>query len=225
MNRDPIRLLQISTMIRHEIVIARHHEDVAWASNLPAVVYNKGDAVRTPLEQRCLPNVGREAHTYLTHIIQSWDDLASITLFTQAGVHDHIGPTTSLDQFFHPSYDIVVPKLVRWRGWDNDGRLCHIGVWQEKLNAGRLLAARLSFTDWFRIYLGTDVNSLGSIVFSPGAIMAVRRECIRLRSREFYRRLLATVSHHDDPEEAHYLERAWIHIFGTPRATVHCLRP
>ncbi|KAG9952332.1 hypothetical protein KCU85_g2181, partial [Aureobasidium melanogenum] len=35
-----------------------------------------------------LPNVGREGHTYLHHIISSWDDLATQTFFLQASVHN-----------------------------------------------------------------------------------------------------------------------------------------
>lgn len=35
-----------------------------------------------------LPNVGREGHTYLHHIISSWDDLAAQTFFLQASVHN-----------------------------------------------------------------------------------------------------------------------------------------
>ncbi|KAH0416767.1 hypothetical protein KCU90_g13301, partial [Aureobasidium melanogenum] len=35
-----------------------------------------------------LPNVGREGHTYLHHIIASWDDLATQTFFLQASIHN-----------------------------------------------------------------------------------------------------------------------------------------
>ncbi|KAG9656798.1 hypothetical protein KCU64_g5626, partial [Aureobasidium melanogenum] len=35
-----------------------------------------------------LPNVGREGHTYLHHIISSWDELATQTFFLQASIHN-----------------------------------------------------------------------------------------------------------------------------------------
>jgi hypothetical protein len=35
-----------------------------------------------------LPNVGREGHTYLHHMISSWDDLAAQTFFLQASIHN-----------------------------------------------------------------------------------------------------------------------------------------
>jgi hypothetical protein len=34
-----------------------------------------------------LPNVGREGHTYLHHIIEQWEDLAAQTFFLQADIH------------------------------------------------------------------------------------------------------------------------------------------
>jgi hypothetical protein len=35
-----------------------------------------------------LPNIGREGHTYLYHILQNWDTMARQTIFLQAGVHN-----------------------------------------------------------------------------------------------------------------------------------------
>ncbi|KEQ90285.1 hypothetical protein AUEXF2481DRAFT_103446 [Aureobasidium subglaciale EXF-2481] len=35
-----------------------------------------------------LPNVGREGHTYLHHIVEQWDDLAAHTFFLQADIHN-----------------------------------------------------------------------------------------------------------------------------------------
>ena len=32
-----------------------------------------------------LPNVGRESHTYLTHIVTQYDDLSDYTIFFQGG--------------------------------------------------------------------------------------------------------------------------------------------
>jgi hypothetical protein len=35
-----------------------------------------------------LPNVGREGHTYLHHVIEQWEDLAAQTFFLQADIHN-----------------------------------------------------------------------------------------------------------------------------------------
>jgi len=72
-----------------EVVIAKYKEDTAWTSGLthPYVIYDKSD---TPLPTSIpLPNVGREAHTFLYHIVETYGNLADITVFLQGKPEDH----------------------------------------------------------------------------------------------------------------------------------------
>ena len=209
-------------MARTEIVIARYQEDISWAEGRPAVLYNKGTPVTTTLEQRPLPNVGREAHTYLFHILRAWTDLADTTLFTQAGL-DHLPPGVDLGQLLESTGDIVVPRLVRCREWGPDGRIVHFGIWKDKIAQGRMILGKLSLVDWFREYLGLDLAELGHVMYAPGAIFAVKKDCILRRSKDFYQRLLDSVRHHNDPEEAHYLERAWLYVFAASEVKIRFL--
>jgi hypothetical protein len=69
-----------------ELVIARYNEDLSWLKKIPKsikiTVYNKGnDNIDFPFIK--LPNIGRESHTYLYHIINNYDKLADKTIFTQ----------------------------------------------------------------------------------------------------------------------------------------------
>jgi hypothetical protein len=78
-----------------EVVVAHHSEDISWLATIPKDVhvriYTKGPQINlnVPLNAKVsvqmLPNVGRESHTYLNHIVQHYDDLANWTVFTQAG--------------------------------------------------------------------------------------------------------------------------------------------
>lgn len=83
-----------------ELVIARYNEDISWLSkvkNMKITIYNKGvDDLN--LNNIKLPNIGRESHTYLTHIINNYDNLADTTIFCQG------------DPFFH-SPDFL--KLIK----------------------------------------------------------------------------------------------------------------
>ena len=68
-------------MITTEIVIARYNEDLSWLNkidkNIKITIYNKGNNnINFPFIQ--LPNIGRESHTYLYHIINNYDNLADI---------------------------------------------------------------------------------------------------------------------------------------------------
>ncbi|RYZ90483.1 MAG: DUF3431 domain-containing protein, partial [Proteobacteria bacterium] len=65
-----------------ELVVARYLEDLAWLRNIPpqirATVYDKNADSPHPGALQ-LPNIGREAHTYLHHIVTRYDELAPIT--------------------------------------------------------------------------------------------------------------------------------------------------
>jgi len=72
--------------MKTEIVVARYNEDLSWLKNLPKsikiTIYNKGnDDIEYSFIK--LPNVGRESHTYLHHIINNYDKLADQTIFCQ----------------------------------------------------------------------------------------------------------------------------------------------
>jgi hypothetical protein len=72
--------------MKTEIVVARYNEDLSWLKKIPKTIkitiYNKGnDDIDFPFIQ--LPNIGRESHTYLYHIIQNYDNLAEQTIFCQ----------------------------------------------------------------------------------------------------------------------------------------------
>jgi len=74
-----------------EIVIARYNEDLSWLKKIPKsikiTIYNKGlDNIEiSDIKYNIikLPNIGRESHTYLYHIINNYDNLAHKTIFCQ----------------------------------------------------------------------------------------------------------------------------------------------
>jgi hypothetical protein len=76
--------------------VARYNEDIynfaEYNDNL--VVYNKWeDDISPSIKKTCikkLPNVGREAGTYCTYIIENYDNLPDYMIFTQGNPCDHI---------------------------------------------------------------------------------------------------------------------------------------
>ena len=68
-----------------DIVVARYNEDISWTKKYQPniIIYNKGDDhIDSSIP---LPNVGRESHTYLYHIISNYNQLADRTVFVQGG--------------------------------------------------------------------------------------------------------------------------------------------
>lgn len=88
------------------VVVAKYKEDISWINQLKdscnIYVYNKNtdiDHDLYDLEPRyriedgitwCdLPNIGRESHTYLYHLVKNYENLSSTTIFLQGKPFDH----------------------------------------------------------------------------------------------------------------------------------------
>lgn len=98
-------------------VIAKYKEDVSWLKDLPYkyIIYDKNDdgGTATNIENSPnarsikLQNVGREAHTYLTYIIDNYHSLPNFVAFLQGNPFD---------------YSIFLPQRVnRFKGRKNQG--------------------------------------------------------------------------------------------------------
>jgi hypothetical protein len=79
-----------------DIVVAKYDEDTSWTRKLPDAaticVYDKG--CNGNMDAIALPNVGREGHTFLTHIVTRYDCLADVTVFLQGRIDDHLSCPT-----------------------------------------------------------------------------------------------------------------------------------
>ena len=73
------------------LVIAKYKEDISWINKIKnhnITVYDKSeDPIKDSIK---LPNVGREGHTFLYHIVQNYDNLDDITVFLQGNPFEHI---------------------------------------------------------------------------------------------------------------------------------------
>jgi len=198
----------------YRVVISRCGEDISWSDGYPRMIYNKGERIAGLVdeEQVMLPNVGREAHTYLTYIIDCYEHLPDYVMFCQGNFKDQAGDFP-IESFVNPDYDFVAARFCNQRTWDpTTGRLLHVGSALDLLKQGRMRPARLTCLEWFQKVL--DVRVGDSAVFSPGSIFCVSASKIRARPVQFYEKLRSFVSDHPEPEEAHYLERSWLYIFS-----------
>jgi hypothetical protein len=76
--------------VKYEIVVARYNEDLSWLEKIPKnikiTIYNKGDVIINNINKAQiipLPNIGRESHTYIYHIVKNYNNLADTTIFCQ----------------------------------------------------------------------------------------------------------------------------------------------
>lgn len=201
-----------------ELVVARYEEDLAWLRKVPVqiqvTVYDKsGTEAQWPEKAKKratrieLPNVGREAHSYLHHIISNYEALSPITVFCQGHPFDHASDFHKTLRELASSQTKV--RDFRWLGFiiDTDdcrGKRLFVG-WSKNPNRKELPV------DEFYRSLFEEENP-ETFRFYVGAQFVVTAEAIRRRSKAFYQRALQLV---EEMELApHCLERMWDRIFG-----------
>jgi len=73
-------------------VVSRYNEDINWVKKISYkyVLYNKGpDDILSDIKYKKLPNVGREAHTYLTYLVDNYNSLPDYVGFLQGDPFPH----------------------------------------------------------------------------------------------------------------------------------------
>lgn len=200
-----------------ELVLARYREDASWADNFawPVTVYDKSGQPG-PLS---LPNIGRESHTYVTHIVRRYPEFPEYTVFVQADPFGHMGqgagPETlaaaiernmrletqftglawfklRCDGLGRP-HDMADPDNAgRWKGYGRD------------IPVGEVYA---------HLFDGPVPGTF--LVTAPAGMLFVSAKRILARPLAFYTRCLRRIE--ADPEDAyntgHAFERLWQIIF------------
>lgn len=193
-----------------ELVVAHYTEDLSWLRKLPAnltvTIYDKspesGGTQAIPL-----PNVGREAHTYLHHIVSRYDSLAEWTVFCQGKPFDHAYDFKKTLREYAASQIII--GLFRWLGHlidtDDDQGDRLFRPWSK--NEDR---RGLDMRGFHRALFGT--NGPEYYTFVLGAQFAIHRDVVRQQPLSFYEQALAVSI--TFPNAAHCFERSWDRIFG-----------
>lgn len=200
---------------RVDLVVARHEEDAAWLRRVPRGIgirfYNKGaSAPHLPPRARVerLPNVGREAHTYLHHLVAHRADLADLTVFVQGRPFDHVPDLHKTLRRWAAGEDRV--DGFRWLGFlvDRDDRTgSRLFQRWSKNPEGRPLPME---PFWSAVF--GDAPCPASFVFFGGANFAVTRDLALARPASFYEHALAVAA--SFPDAAHGFERTWDRVFG-----------
>ncbi|MEP6671435.1 MAG: DUF3431 domain-containing protein [Chthoniobacter sp.] len=194
-------------MTSKAIVVAHFREDLSWLADLSdewiVWLYHKSpDHATAPPGGRepqskpmLLPNIGREAHTYLYHIVQHYDDLKGEIVFCQGNPFPHDR------KFIHH----LACDEVRWYG-----RICECDIHGNPHWVG----AKFLASEYCRVF-GLPIPD--SYRFVSGAQYRLHAEQIKKRPRKFYETLLAVSEiQRDHPWN---LERLWPIIWNVPLAS------
>jgi len=206
-----------------EIAVAHYNEDLSWLNDVKdsCVVYSKGGVSNAPpFPHTALPNIGREGHTFLHHIVERYHSLPDVTIFLQGHIDDHVvlniyeiqeralktqpGQVTTFSfrelELFDLWDGIPWEQYPSWTKWSS----------MVRVNAAKTPA------QYWRKFFGKEVPE--SVGFQPGAIFAVRRETIQQHPQELYRQILEDLflgdMAHVNPETGHHLERFWLAMWN-----------
>lgn len=200
-----------------DIVIAKYKEDIQWLEDLvldydahTVHVYNKSEDPHLHYKSSSgyvytysLPNIGREAHTFLTYIVTNYFQLPENVLFLQGNPFDHNIDKTRLQE-------LITNHKV-------NTHCTHVSNVIYKSDGKGLPHHRgLNIDDLYKQLFETD-QTLESYSFTPGAQYVVSKECILSKPIEFWKRalVLSIQPHSLFPWE---VERLWMYMFGSEQS-------
>ena len=224
-----------------DIVVARYAEPLNWLCSplfngiyttkndtiINLYIYNKGGQFEVP---DCIPqnvkvhivkleNVGRCDHTYLYHICNKFTSLADVTIFLPGSCNMDSKAERTINIVQHATTKMDTAMIC-----DNVGDVkksmhdFQLDAWlssnqvnaQHNQDSSMKLSPIRPFGKWFEHVFGKDTVTKCINWFG---ILAVSKKDILRRHVDFYRDLLDMVSHHNNPEVGHYIERSWYAIF------------
>ena len=181
------------------VVVARYNESLEWTSNISntrtkCIIYNKGSKLDHIGPIIHLPNVGREGHTYLYHIINNYDNLSEYTMFLQGQPFDH---TPYLE------------SILASDEWKKPFHVMSANIFNLTVNHD---SNPYTMLELYNILFNRKKTEF-SFWFGAGAQFCVSRTTIRSRSKEFYQKIYAILARDVNPIEGHAIERFWPMIF------------
>jgi len=216
-----------------EIVISRYNEDLNWIRNEPFnkynyIVYNKGkdenfykcDRVKNIVS---LENIGREAHTYLYHIINNYDSLKDITIFLPGSnnmPHKNKRSTNLISYIennkntaFSCAEEIRTETVYdRFKDFQIDDYLSTTQSNSQINKDSSIEKSKIRpFGNWYKSVFGENVESK---CFTVNAIFAVTKKDILQNPKTHYEKLIKELGNHHNPEVGHYFERSWETVFS-----------
>lgn len=215
------------------IVIARYNENLEWLKESPFndlhyIVYNKGNNENYYISDKFikqvqLDNVGRETHTYLSHIIDNYDNLNSFTIFFPGSIeleNRHDRAKQLINDIIEAKYEQDIfacvpfdkPVLEVYSDFTIDNYLSSNELNKQANSNAKMLPSEIRpFGEWYKTTFG-DINA-DSKCFTKNSMFGIKKDTILLKPKSYYEKLLSHVNSHHNHETVHYFERAWETVF------------
>jgi len=178
-----------------DIVVARFNENLDWTMNLEnVIIYNKGEKLPEHFNSKQLPNIGREQHTYYTHIYENYYNLNDYTVFLQGNPFEH---TKNLIFKIPPiDFEFLSDDIL-----DCNLRDC-------KYHSGLDLMGTYSY-----LFGKLPKKKFMPFKFGAGSQFIVSKQRIQSRPRDFYLKVLGLLDN-NNPDGPYIFERFTRLIFS-----------
>jgi hypothetical protein len=186
-----------------KIIISRYNEDLKWTEDLKnVIIYNKGNKdIISNHKIIDLPNVGREGHTYYTHIYNNYNNLDDYTIFLQGNPFDH-------------SPNIINDVLKFINDPENiDFKFLSSKIHTFNLKKGCPYHHNLPLIEVYN-KLFYDENYNINVEFGTGAQFIVSKETILLNPLSIYKNIIDILGYDINPIEGFVIERFHKLIFN-----------
>lgn len=184
-------------------IVSRYNQDISWLSEYTDdyVLYDRSE---TPIEGAIVvPNIGSDIYDKFTYIIDNYDNLPDVAVYTKANLFKYITKEefdlVKDNKVFTPllTKNHEVDGVVNY--YDENGMYCEVNdVWilhEFPDRASRQLAKVLG------------VNGMQYFTFAPGANYILPKENILQHSKEYYQQLREFLAWDRYPAEALLMER------------------
>lgn len=192
-------------------ILSRYNHKVSWVKDYTddVVIYDRSE---TPLEGSIVvPNIGSDWHDKLTYIIDNYDNLPDVAVYTKANLFDFIKPRefekikdnrmfTPILSLDHHTYE----PTCRYK----DGMY-------EEINNRWYLATHPCKNDKAELELLVmlDMSDKEYVQFAPGSNYILPKGNILKHSKEFYQKLRSYLEWDVYPGEAQILERGAYYLW------------
>lgn len=234
---------------KNEIVISRYNEDLSFLLNddfkkyrdhFDITIYNKGpDITNQEIKDLCkihqLPNVGRECHTFLYHIIENYDNLSDLTIFLPGSfyntpfkkeramkildlAYENKDQEEQKSIFFVQKADKPIREFFKDFTIDSYVSSSNENKQILKEEDHRIQnSPERPYYQWFDKNFHDNKTNL----FFYNCIFSVCKDDILKNDIEIYNKLMNYLKDHKNPEVGHYMERSWCALFNPDPDTLH----
>lgn len=196
-------------------IISRYNQDLTWLKDYTDdyVLYDRSEQ---PLEGAIIvPNIGTDIYDKFTYIIDNYDNLPDVAIYTKANLFKYI---TKEEFDLVKDNKTFMPLLTQTHAVGLPmGFYSKDGMYNE-LNEDAVLILNKPSTKYFdRYWKFAKIFNLPNptyLKFAPGSNYILPKEHILKYPKEFYHLLREILSHDIYPGEAQIIERALYYIWS-----------